>query len=152
MKKINFLFLCLLLTVLSCVKSDDNFSSSLAAVNNTSLSNYNDLIVGKWKLTEIGTPKIAGCTDMKTHPDTEWSKTTAAETLEFKNTGLFSKDLKNDGLCQGTYKINDGNLLTKSDCSVSDIRQPINDLTANTLIIETHSFGLEVKRYKYLKY
>jgi hypothetical protein len=110
------------------------------------------LIIGKWKLVEIGKPKVAGCTDMKTHPDTEWEKTNLAEVIEFKNTGDFTKDLKNDGFCKGSFKLSDGYLLTKSDCSVSDIKQPINDLTANTLLLETHSFGLDIVRYKYARF
>lgn len=154
MKKINLLFLLLSLAAVSCVKSDDN-STPFAlngAVDNASLSDYNTLIVGKWQLTEMGMPKVAGCNDMKTHPDTEWAKTNATEALEFKNTGDFTKALNTDGVCKGSFKISEGYLLTKSDCSVSDIRQPINDLTANTLILETHSFGLDVVRYKYTKF
>lgn len=153
MKKINLLFLCLLFAAVSCVKSgDDNISFALSgAVDNSSLSDFNSLIIGKWQLTEIGTPKVAGCSDMKTHPDTEWEKTNIAEALEFKTTGDYTKDLKNDGFCKGSYKLNKDVLETKSDCGVSDVHQPITDLTANTLILETHSFGLEVKRYKYSK-
>jgi hypothetical protein len=153
MKKISLFFLCFSCLVISCEKNDDaqDFNTPVA-VGNAPLSDFNTLIVGKWKLTELGTPKVAGCNDMKTHPDTDWDKTNNAEVLEFKNTGDFSKDLKNDGFCKGNYKISNGNLVTQSDCSVSDIRQPINDLTANTLILETHSFGLEVKRYKYTKF
>lgn len=153
MKKINLLILLLSLAIVSCTKSDDNASSFAltGAVDNASLSDYNTLIIGKWQLIEVGTPKVAGCNDMKTHPDTEWAKTNSVDALEFKNTGDFTKALNSDGVCKGSFKISEGSLLTKSDCSVSDIRQPINDLTANTLILETHSFGLDVKRYKYSK-
>ena len=148
MKKINFFFLILLLSVMSCIKSEVDSSPTIA---NVSLADYNALIMGKWQLTEVGTPKIAGCTDMKTHPDTDWNKTNNTESLEFKTTGEFTKVLTTDGLCKGSFKISEGYLVTKSDCNVSDIRQPINDLTANTLVIETHSFGLDVVRYKYTK-
>jgi hypothetical protein len=159
MKKINLFFLLLLLAAVGCVKSEDNNIPTALIV--ASAPNYNALIVGKWQLVEVGTqvevtasnPSNSGCGDdnSNSHSETLWSKAATSEALEFTNTGDFTKDLKNDGVCKGNFKISDNYLDIKSDCSVTDTRQPIIDINVNILVLQTAPIGTEIMRYKYVK-
>ena len=157
MKKINLLCLLFLFALVSCneTKNDAVNPSEIAAINVPNPVNFSALIVGKWQLSEIGMVRTVssgscGNNNTNTHDEVLWSTATTAETLDFKESGDFTKDLKNDGLCKGTYQISYSNLMTKSDCGQADGVVPIEVLNKTEMTLVKQENNERVK-YKYVK-
>ena len=95
--------------------------------DNTNITAYSTLIVGKWQLTEIGKKPCSATCFMK---ETTWVKSTTSTLLDFKATGEFTKN----GFCTSKFSItNEGHLATQSDCLVEKF---ITRLTHTELVLD----------------
>lgn len=137
MKTLHIFALLLSLSLFSCTKSNTESINSDSSNNQTTVLINPDLIIGKWNLTEMGKNNSA--------KQTKWSKTTTNEILDFKNTGMFIKELKDWSNCTGSFKISNSRLVTNSNCQVEE---NIIELTQTTLIFETQNL---LTRYKYTR-
>lgn len=99
----------ILLGLISCTKEQ-----GVAPITEETLKNFETGIIGSWQLVEEGTPKIiieidtCGCltSTLITKPITiEWKSARDDEKRAFKQNGAYSRYLKKQLTCQGTYKI-----------------------------------------------
>ncbi len=153
MKRIIFASFVLACLSISCTKSDNDAPITAEAVNAPSID-YAALIVGKWQLVEVGyvyasTGNEGGCNSNysnSSNQNIEWRDATSKEVLSFKANGDFIKDLKNDAVCKGSYKISSNFVNITSDC-LHDNSQPITNINTSLLILE----GTEKIQMRYEK-
>jgi hypothetical protein len=161
MKKTIVVFFALSFLTFGCAKTDNDAITLTAIATSTSSIDYSAMIVGKWKLIEMGyvhaTPENTsnsnsnGCgSSSNNSQETEWRTATSTEILSFQANGDFSKDLLNDGVCKGTYKIVSNFLNTTSDCAQSTMSLPITNVNKSLLVLE-NTEGVEKVQMRYEK-
>jgi hypothetical protein len=163
MKKNLVAFLALSFLAFGCAKTDnDTITVAAIAVPNSSID-YSALIVGKWKLVEMGyirstpdNPSNAnsnGCgsnsNSSNSSQDMDWRSASSTEMLAFQSNGDFIKNLQNDGVCKGSYKIVSNFVNTTSDCVEGSVSLPITNINKSLLILENTEGGEKVQmRYE----
>ena len=162
MKKINILAFMFLFALVSCSETNNDavVPTDSATVNVANTVNLSALIIGKWQLSEIGTVHSVtsssgecgnnSSSNSSSYEEVSWSKTNASETLNFKENGAYTKYLKNDGVCEGTYQISAESLNIKSNCSTEDTVQPINALSKTELRLVKQENN-EVVLFRYVR-
>jgi hypothetical protein len=160
MKRILFASFVVMLTALSCAKTDSETIAVDAALANTPSIDYANMIVGKWQLSEIGyavqksygenANSSNGCgngsNSSNSNQEIAWHSALNKETVSFQSNGDFTKESSSDAVCKGTFKIVANYVNITSDCSKSN--QPIQNISKSTLIMQ----GLDGTDLVHLRY
>jgi hypothetical protein len=161
MKNFILLSFVLILTAMSCAKTENNSDTPTPTVVKDPTIEYSTLIVGTWKLTEIGrltadannssSSNQGGCGSGSSHSESYvWTDTPDSEALTFKSDGAFVQENKADAACKGSYQIGSNIISIKSDCS-QEPRLIVSSMVKTELVlVKTENDVTVLHKYKHL--